>query len=186
MKLFLTMGVLRYNATNKLVMADRSKLPCITGRALVNIIHEQIVRKTLAASLEWMPEFEVVSHKVTALGIPEFKVVTVERLKNRPSKARLYSRAPSSELSPPIVREALSKESKTYVIPQRQAYMEVWTPPVMILKHPDHMRDESPQVHIESIQICPENLRANEPQMTIKMHHSMHNHLPSTAQQPQV
>src|SRR5260370_14784756 len=33
-----------------------------------------------------------------------------------------------------------------------------------------------PQVHIEQIQMCPENLRANEPQMTIEMHHLMHNH----------
>src|SRR5260370_30538726 len=33
-----------------------------------------------------------------------------------------------------------------------------------------------PQVHIEWIQMCPENLRANEPQTAIEMHHLMHNH----------
>ena len=35
----------------------------------------------------------------------------------------------------------------------------------------------SPQVHVELIQICPENLRASEPQMTIEMCHLMHNHI---------
>ena len=99
----------------------------------MNVIHEQITRKTLAASLEWMPEFEVVSHEVAALGIPEFKVVTVERLKNEQSMAKLYYSLPSLKLSPPVAR-VTPPESKAYVIPQRQVYIEAPIPPVTALK----------------------------------------------------
>ena len=118
-KAFLAAGVLRYDASNCLVMADRSKLPCIAGRALVNAIHDQIARKTLAASLEWMPEFEVASHEVTAFGNAELS--TAKTLsKVRPSKAKPHSSLPSTQLLPPIViADMTPPESKAYVVPQR-------------------------------------------------------------------
>ena len=121
---------------------------------------EQAAKRTLAASLEWLPEFEIVSHEVAALGIPEFEVSTAKRSRCRPSMAKSYSRALSSKLLPPVVRETLP-ESKVYIIPQRQVHLEVWTPPATILKHPDHMRDEPPQAHVELIQICPEYPKAS-------------------------
>ena len=37
-KAFLAVGVLQYNAANKLVMADGSKLPQVIGSALVHVI----------------------------------------------------------------------------------------------------------------------------------------------------
>ncbi len=101
-------------------------------------------------------------------------------------------------MTSPVVRTTPTEELKTYEIPQKRAYTEVPVFPVTILKCTDSstsgllkpqsrntgkesLAEEeeestymSPEIHVDSIQTCPESLQVSEPQTTIGMHHSMH------------
>ena len=52
-KAFVAAGVLRYDLSNHLVMADGSRLPHARGRGLASMIWELADKRTSAANLEW-------------------------------------------------------------------------------------------------------------------------------------
>ena len=139
-KAFLAAGVLQYNAANKLVMADGSKLPRVIGRATAHVIREQTAMRTSAANLEWMREYELANNEFANLGDAEFEVQPVERVddkKGRQSKAKPYDRPSVSKTPPPTVKIIPPEEPKRVPVNPNRAYVEVPRPPVCILKRPD-------------------------------------------------
>ncbi len=140
MKAFLAAGVLQYNATNKLVMADGSRLPQVEGRVTAYVIQEQAAKRTSAANLEWMREYELANNEFANLGDAVFEVQPVEQVddrKGRQSKVKPYDHPSISKTPPPTVKVVPPEEPKQAPANPNRAYIEVPRPPVQILKRPD-------------------------------------------------
>src|SRR5260370_23449840 len=121
-------------------MADGSKLPQASGKALAHVIQEQAARRTMAANPEWMCEFELANNEFANLGNAVFKVQPVERVeerKGRQSKVKPYEWPPISKSPPSTVKIILPVDFKKTPSNPNCAYIEVPSKTPVILKRPD-------------------------------------------------
>ena len=112
-KAFVAAGVLHFNKMNCLVMADGSRLPRVGGKGMANAVWELAVKRTSAAYLEWMQEFELENNKFAHLEEPMFEVEPVKRMdkdKGKLSKVKPYDRPPKPSI--PVVKLMSSAPEK--------------------------------------------------------------------------
>ncbi|KAF8330205.1 uncharacterized protein EI90DRAFT_3124698 [Cantharellus anzutake] len=136
-KAFVVASIIRYDASNRLVMSDGSPLPrSMDGSPLVHLIHERANMHS-AATLEWMCNYELANREFATLGEGEFEVYPAyacpvecgDSDKPKASKSKLYDWPPS-----PMRHTMLPEEVNTVPAPN-WAYVEI-PPPPRILKQP--------------------------------------------------
>ncbi|KAF8310919.1 uncharacterized protein EI90DRAFT_3138961 [Cantharellus anzutake] len=136
---FLAAGVLKLDATNRLVMADGSRLPHAFGEEkLAQLIRQKAAMRT-TANLEWMRKSETAIHEFGGLGDAVYEVFPAERTekeKGRSVRSKPYERPMSPQPPPPQVRSIPQDELRKNAAPLSQVYVELPAKPPVILKRP--------------------------------------------------